>query len=81
MAERLDLPSFEPGADSTIEGQINFVLSHPGMTSWLKDTLRSAFDQDPIQILNELEILNLILRKRAEVMIENAFGPYSHSDR
>ena len=56
-------------AIAAIEAQISFVLDHPGMTSWLKGALRGALSVDPLQVLNDLEILNQILRKRSAVLL------------
>ncbi len=43
---------------------VRFVLSHPGMSRWLKDALASAMERDPISVLNDLELLSLITRSR-----------------
>lgn len=51
--------------ESSPEDQIAFVLSHSGMSAWLKRTLSDAISRDPIEVLNDLEILNLILRRRS----------------
>lgn len=47
---------------SSVEAQIEFVLGHPDMSDWIKDTLRQALACSPIEVLNDLEILNRILR-------------------
>lgn len=46
----------------TNDEQIAWILAHPGMNRWLKAALRGARQHDPIAILNDLEILNLLLR-------------------
>lgn len=58
----------DDGLDA-IDKQISFVLDHPGMSAWLKCALRGALPRDPIVVLNDLEILNLILRRRSAVLI------------
>lgn len=58
---------------STIEEQISFVLGHPRMSVWLKSALSDALHRDPISVLNDLEILNLILRSRSECLIVEKF--------
>ena len=50
--------------------RIAWILAHPRMSSWLKDTLRGARTRDPIEVLNELEILVLLLRSDCEARIE-----------
>lgn len=52
------------------DDQINWVISHPDMSDWLKQALRTARDRSPVDILNDLEILNAILRPRSQVMID-----------
>lgn len=53
-----------------VDEQIAYVLDHPFFSAWLKDTLREALDLDPVQVLNDLEVLNLILRQRSHLLIE-----------
>ena len=61
-------PQFEADA------HIAFILEHPGMSDWLKTALREALPRDPIAVLNDLEILNLVLRKRSEALIARMFA-------
>lgn len=46
------------------EPQISSILQHPGMSDWLKQALRDAAARDPDAVLNDLEILDLVLRTR-----------------
>jgi hypothetical protein len=46
----------------TNDQRIAWILAHPGTSAWLKDALRGARQRDPVEVLNELEILNLLLR-------------------
>lgn len=64
----------EPSGDELREAerQIEWVLAHPGMSEWLKNTLRIAYDQDPINLLNDLEILCLLLRSKSHALIDQA---------
>lgn len=57
----------------TAQSRIEFVLNHPGMSAWLKDTVRTALDRDPVEVLNDLEILNQLLRVRCEVLTAMPF--------
>ena len=61
-------------AQTTIEEQISFVLGHPGMSAWLKSALRDALHRDPLSVMNDLEILNLILRNRSKLLIAGKFS-------
>lgn len=49
-----------------LDAQISFVLQHPGMSSWLKESLRAALEHDPVSLLNDIEILTLIIRQRVD---------------
>ncbi len=59
---------------SEIEEQIAFVLAHPGMSAWLKNALGDALSRDPICVLNDLEILNQILRNRSALLIAEKYN-------
>lgn len=51
---------------TTNDQRIAWILAHPGTSAWLKDALRAARARDPVELLNELEILNLLLRTECE---------------
>ncbi len=53
----------------TNEQRIAWVLAHPGTSAWLKDALRGARERDPVEVLNELEILTLLLRNDCDARI------------
>lgn len=48
------------------DARIAWVLSHPGMSGWLKDALRNALDQDPFDVLNDMEILRHLSAARCQ---------------
>lgn len=52
--------------------QIDWVLQHPDMSAWVKDTLRSALERDPLAVSNDLELLNCVLRLWCESSIQAA---------
>ena len=54
---------------TTNDQRIAWVLAHLGTSAWLKDALRAARQRDPVEVLNELEILNLLLRTDCEARI------------
>jgi hypothetical protein len=51
---------------TTNDQRIAWILAHPGTSAWLKDALRAARARDPVELLNELEILTLLLRTECE---------------
>lgn len=59
------------------EDRIDWVLSHPGMSDWLKQTLRGARERDPVDLLNELEMLDHLLKRRAEAQIAEGLSQRS----
>lgn len=63
-----------------IDKRISWVLEHRSMSRWLKDALNSALDRNPIDILNDLEILNHLLRARSGVLLRQTSGEASGRD-
>lgn len=63
------------------EARIDWVLAHPGMSAWLKQSLREARNRDPVHVLNDLEMLDHLLRPRAEAQIETIFARIEVSQR
>jgi hypothetical protein len=49
-------------APQTNDERIAWVLAHPRMSPWLKAALEGAIKCHPIEVQNDLEILNLLLR-------------------
>lgn len=49
-------------AMQTNDERIAWVLAHPQMNPWLKAALRGATQCHPVEVQNDLEILNLLLR-------------------
>ncbi len=64
---------------TTNDQRIAWVLAHPGTSAWLKDALRAARERDPVEVLNELEILNLLLRNDCDARIR-LFGLDAKTD-
>jgi hypothetical protein len=65
------------GGLTAVERQVAFVLGHPGTSRWLKQALHEALERDPESVLNDLEILVHVLRRRSLLLIatENDRGP------
>ncbi len=74
MTQSHDSQSAGRDAQLIVDEQISYALSHPGISAWLKHALRSALDRDPIAVLNDLEILSLMLRKRSAQRIAEQWG-------
>jgi hypothetical protein len=56
------------------EERIEWVLSNPDISEWLKHALHGAMDRDPVDLLNELEILNALLRPKCQCLIETSYS-------
>ncbi|WP_041359496.1 hypothetical protein [Nitrobacter hamburgensis] len=65
------------GAVKEIDTRIAWVLAHREMSCWLKEALKSALNRDPFDILNDLEILNHLLRARSDALIGQSLGERS----
>lgn len=52
------------------EARIAWVLDHPQMSEWLKETLRWSEGLDPIALQNDLEMLRHLITPRAQAQIE-----------
>ncbi|WP_033964908.1 MULTISPECIES: hypothetical protein [unclassified Sphingomonas] len=59
-------------ADSMIE----WVLANPRMSLWLKNALRSALDQDPFDVLNDLEILKHLSAARCRSALNSYYAEH-----
>ena len=53
-----------------VEKRIDWIESHPAFSVWLKETLRSAVRRDPVEVMNDLEILGHLLRGWASASID-----------
>ena len=51
------------------ERRIAWILEHEGVNAWLKNALRTALESDPIDVLNDLELLRVLLTPRADALI------------
>jgi hypothetical protein len=56
--------------------QIDWVLSRPNVSPWVKNALATARGCDPVDVLNDLEVLDFLLRTRSNTWIRSAFGKY-----
>lgn len=55
---------------SVADERIDWVMSHPGMSEWLKSALRSSRSRNPVDTLNDLEIMAALLRERSQALID-----------
>lgn len=54
----------------SLEDRIQWVLAHPDMSDWLKQSLSSSLGRDPVGLLNDLEMLNILLKPKCEMAIK-----------
>jgi hypothetical protein len=48
------------------DDEIRQILSGPGTSTWLKNALTSALDRDPVDAVNDAELLAMVLGHRAD---------------
>ena len=58
------------------EQRIAWTINHPDMSGWLKEALRTALEQDPVAVLNDLEILKDLINLWADAQIELMYRQY-----
>jgi hypothetical protein len=61
------MPKYEDRLEQ-VNKRIQFALEHPGLSNWLKNTVSAALERDPIDVLNDLEIINTTLKTRYELL-------------
>ena len=49
------------------EERIAFILGHPGFSGWVKEVIRSALMRNPLAVLNDIEVLNHVLKRKCEI--------------
>lgn len=54
------------------DDEIRQILSGPGTSYWLKNALTSALDRDPVDAVNDAELLVMVLGHRADKISEVA---------
>ena len=55
-------------------------LNDPGVSTWLKQALRQALAQDPVEVARDAEVLRGLLNHRAQAMLKGIVCPTKHSD-
>ena len=48
------------------DDEIRQILKGPGTSNWMKVALSTALNRDPVDAVNDAELLALVLRHRAE---------------
>ena len=48
------------------DDEIRQILNGPGTSGWMKVALSTALNRDPVDAVNDAELLALVLRHRAE---------------
>ncbi|MBN9065489.1 MAG: hypothetical protein BGN87_16230 [Rhizobiales bacterium 65-79] len=52
--------------------QIDWLLSRSNVSPWLKNALTAARGRDPVELLNDLGILDCVLRTRCNAQVRSA---------
>jgi hypothetical protein len=56
------------------DDEIRQILSGQGTSYWLKNALTSALDRDPVDAVNDAELLAMVLGHRADQIATNFPG-------
>lgn len=56
------------------DDEIRAILREPGTSSWMKVALTTALERDPVDAVNDAELLTIVLRHRAEVIQSEALA-------
>ncbi len=67
-------PEVQTSALSQRDGLIAWIESHPGVSDWLKEAVKSARDRDPVSLLNDLEILRVLMQLEANAELSKIYG-------
>lgn len=60
--------------------EIRQILAGPGTSNWMKVALSTALNRDPVDAVNDAELLALVLRHRAEQISVAAMAELSARD-
>ena len=56
------------------DDEIRAILREPGTSSWMKVALTTALERDPVDAVNDAELLAIVLRHRVEVIQSQALA-------
>ncbi|MGE8063871.1 hypothetical protein [Pseudomonas sp. NPDC089569] len=65
----------------TIDDEIQKVLSSPGTSYWLRQSLQQALDRDCVDAANDAEYLSELLDRRCQPIISQAPGTNESSGK
>jgi len=71
----------EDPALATTNEQIEWLLARDNLSPWLKNALATAQERDPVELLNELSILDCVLRSRCNAQIRSAAEKFEQDNR
>ncbi len=63
------------------ERPIKWILDHPNFSSWLKDSIRTAIERDPVEALNDAELLLQLIRARTDAIVQETLDPVKRAER
>jgi hypothetical protein len=63
------------------ERRIEWILDHPHVSAWLKESVRSAIKRDPVEALNDAELLLQLIRTRTVAIVQETLDPARRAAR
>jgi hypothetical protein len=57
------------------------IVADPGMSYWLKDAIKTAYERDPVEALHDAHWLLKMLRERYTQVVNRGLAHANHSER
>lgn len=77
----MTVPDTSPCDLQEAERYIKWILDHPHFSSWLKGSVRTAIERDPIEALNDVELLLQLVRARTDAIVQETLDPVKRAER
>ena len=69
-SQLVSTPDVASDALGDVCARINAVLQHHATSRWLKAALGSALDRDPVEVLDDADVLRELLAERATAVVD-----------
>lgn len=66
----MNIPRTQPDRLEMVDARIAHVCQHPATSDWLKASIKSALERDPVDAVDDAHALLALLEKRADALLE-----------
>ena len=66
----MNFPLGQPDRLHSVDARIAHVMEHPAASEWLKASIKSALDRDPVDAVDDAHSLLALLEERAGAILE-----------